>query len=253
MKFAGAKPFTFPGGLKKGCKGEDVKLLQELLSLKGFNLCLDGDFGSVTELALLDFQNDTPALYSKIKKYLKLKVWNVLVYSFAFAFRKLDARKTTPFEKLTLAYADRHRIIGARELKKQNLGPWVRTYMQGNEGKQWAWCAGFVCFCIKQAEETLDVNTPVPETFSCDVLAKWAQRNCLLKTNPSEIKQGAIFLIRKTANDWIHTGFVLKKVGNTIVTIEGNTNDVGSREGIEVAKRYRTLSNKIDIIELYRG
>lgn len=40
-----------------------------------------------------------------------------------------------------------------------------------------------------------------------------------------------------------HTGFVERVDGSNIHTIEGNTNDEGSREGYEVARRVRQLKS----------
>ena len=42
--------------LKKGSKGDSVKLLQELLNKHGFNLTVDGNFGNKTEEAVKQFQ-----------------------------------------------------------------------------------------------------------------------------------------------------------------------------------------------------
>ena len=39
-----------------------------------------------------------------------------------------------------------------------------------------------------------------------------------------------------------HTGFVERIEGSKIHTIEGNTNDTGSREGYEVCRRVRDIS-----------
>jgi hypothetical protein len=44
--------------LKKGAKGEDVKILQGLLNVKGFQLIIDGDFGFMTETAVKSYQKD---------------------------------------------------------------------------------------------------------------------------------------------------------------------------------------------------
>ena len=43
--------------LKKGSKGESVKLLQDLLGVKGYILKVDGDFGPNTEKAVKTFQS----------------------------------------------------------------------------------------------------------------------------------------------------------------------------------------------------
>lgn len=240
---------SYPGKLKKGDKGASVKFLQELLSLQGVSLSLDGDFGDATAFALQEFQrvNFTTV---KVYKTLTQRVWDALIYPFAVALRSVKTKKTAP-EALALSYADRQLYLKARELNGQNLGPWVRLYMKGKEGTDFPWCMGFVQFCMRKAFDDLKKEPILPDTFSCDVVGKFAREKGLLVTNPEEIKKGAIFLIRKTKNDWIHTGFVLKQEKDVIVTIEGNTNEAGYREGIEVRKRIRKLTNKIDIINQY--
>ena len=58
------------------------------------------------------------------------------------------------------------------------------------------------------------------------------------------IKPGSMFLSRRTTKDWVHVGIVIKAEDQIIHTIEGNTNDEGSREGYEVCKRIRGYKNK---------
>ena len=50
--YVGAVPPRFPSPLQCGDKGVAVKLLQEFLSLEGYNLQLDGDFGPATREAV---------------------------------------------------------------------------------------------------------------------------------------------------------------------------------------------------------
>jgi hypothetical protein len=50
-------------------------------------------------------------------------------------------------------------------------------------------------------------------------------------------------LVRNTPSDWTHTGIVVSTSAETFKTIEGNTNDDGSREGYEVCARTRGYSN----------
>ena len=33
--------------------------------------------------------------------------------------------------------------------------------MKGNEGEPWAWCAGFTCYCLKQAATTAGKPMPI--------------------------------------------------------------------------------------------
>lgn len=51
-----AKPIVAKPVLKKGCKGDEVKLLQTDLNYFGAGLTVDGSFGSLTEKALKNWQ-----------------------------------------------------------------------------------------------------------------------------------------------------------------------------------------------------
>jgi hypothetical protein len=90
---------------------------------------------------------------------------------------------------------------------------------------------------------------PIPGSFSCDVLAQQAKQAGILVSN-SEIRRRVfqdgcfIFLVRRTSTDWTHTGFGYAMDSNgAFRTIEGNTNDDGSREGYEVCTRIRSSRN----------
>jgi len=62
--------------LKKGLKGDDVKLLQELLSKKGFPIKADGDFGLQTENVVKLFQSKNGLVADGI---VGSKTWEKLV------------------------------------------------------------------------------------------------------------------------------------------------------------------------------
>ena len=55
---------------------------------------------------------------------------------------------------------------------------------------------------------------------------------------------GDIFLNRKTSTDWTHTGIVTEVGDGWFRTIEGNTNDEGSREGYEACARTRGFKGR---------
>src|SRR5437899_2976545 len=65
------------------------------------------------------------------------------------------------------------RALGWRSLLRGRspAGGGVRLYMEGREGEEWPWCAGFACFVLGQACRTLDVDPPFPPSVSCDSLA----------------------------------------------------------------------------------
>lgn len=164
--------------------------------------------------------------------------------------------KGDELRSLIVKYADQHLINMPRELYNSNSGPWVRSYMDGNEGKQWAWCMGFVQTIIDQASTSLSLpfQTLMPKTYSCDVIGEYGKkkkrliRNANLRTDPSHIKIGDVFLVVKQPWDWTHTGIVIGLDNDLIHTIEGNTNDEGVREGFEVCRRFRNFqTSNIDI------
>jgi hypothetical protein len=142
---------------------------------------------------------------------------------------------------LVVACARQHLAQHPLEVGGQNRGPWVYLYMDGNEGQPWAWCAGFTCFCLKQACDTLREALPITPSFSCDALAASAQAKGKFVSR-AQAGPGSFFLVRNTLTDWTHTGIVVSASSETFKTVKGNTNDDGSREGYEVCARTRRYS-----------
>lgn len=228
---------------KRGSKGKKVKLIQEWLALNGYGVVVDGDFSAATEFAVRQFQK---------KKNLKpdgvvgKNTFAALISPMTFV---LDEQSPKSMLGNTLvAYANRHRKQSPREIGGQNKGPWVRLYMNGNEGAQWAWCAGFVCFLLQQACKAKQMSLPIAPSFSCDSLAASAKQKGLFlaekNLDRSTIKPGMFFLNRRTTTDWTHVGIVIEAGDEVFMTIEGNTNDEGSREGYEVCRRIRGYAKK---------
>ena len=222
-------------------RGEKVKLIQEWLCLNGFGVKIDGEFGPATEAAVKQFQERKGLPGTGL---VDLATFERLVDPMKAALKKISPNGRSVGE-LTVAYAQQHLRQHPVEVGGENRGPWVRLYMNGNEGQPWAWCAGFACYGLRQACETLGEAMPIEPSFSCDSLAAFArQRGRLLDgTNLSDrarITPGSLFLIRRTSTDWVHTGIVIAAEAEFFRTIEGNTNDNGSREGYEVCMRTRS-------------
>lgn len=121
--------------------------------------------------------------------------------------------------------------------------------MNGHEGADCPWCAGFVSFVIGQACDAMGRSRPFPSTFSCDDLARYASGEGLFVHEAEvaagkRIPPGSIFLVRATPSDWPHTGTVVEAASESFETIEGNTNDDGCREGYEVCQRTRGYGSK---------
>ena len=239
----------FQDTIKRGQRGKTVKLVQEWLGLNGVQVQIDSDFGPATQAAVKEFQ----------KKYQLGSTGNVdrptfkrLTLPMHRALKPLSPSQQA-LGKLVVAYARQHLRQHPREIGGQNRGPWVRLYMNGHEGNDYPWCAGFVSFVLKQACNTLDVPLPIRPSFSCDFLATDAKQKGRFigekdASRKKKVKSGSIFLVRRTPTDWVHTGFVLNPGEETFQTIEGNTNDEGSREGYEVCKRVRGYGKKDFIV-----
>ena len=104
-------------------------------------------------------------------------------------------------------------------------------------------------FLLAQAAQALNVAVPITPSVSCDSLAASAKvtGRFLAEANAGDhtrITPGTLFLNRRTDTDWSHTGIVLQAQADVFLTIEGNTNDDGSREGYEVCQRVRAHPGK---------
>lgn len=114
-----------------------------------------------------------------------------------------------------------------------------------------AWCQAFVYWCYKQACEKYKVSNPVVKTagvMECYRTTPYPKRTMeQVRANPKEINAGDQFIMKFGATGQGHTGIIEKVVVNggiiTLHTIEGNTNDEGSREGYEVCRRQRKITD----------
>jgi hypothetical protein len=100
----------------------------------------------------------------------------------------------------------------------------------------------FVYWCFGQAATRLGVANPLRRTASCTSLYAWAGSQGKLARPP---QRGDIFLVRGGAEGRTHqhTGLVTGVHGGQVMTVEGNTNNDGSREGIGVFLRHRAAGN----------
>lgn len=97
-----------------------------------------------------------------------------------------------------------------------------------------SWCMAFVYWCFEQCGP----GNPLVKTGG--VLNAWntADKKYRVVGDP---QPGDIFIMN-FGKGLGHTGIVEKVDANFIYTIDGNTNDSGSREGIEVCRKQRTRS-----------
>ena len=145
--------------------------------------------------------------------------------------------------------------IGVREEPPgSNRGRRVDEYLRGvgldPAGGSFAWCAAFVYFCFGKAAGATGRRNPLTKTAG--VLAHWNRaetsgarriKKADAAANPSLVRVGQIFCIDFGGGAG-HTGIVTGIQSGKLLTIEGNTNDGGSRDGIGVfARQGRTIGS----------
>jgi hypothetical protein len=127
------------------------------------------------------------------------------------------------------------RFVGVREERK-NSGPDIDRWLSwvGLQPGQ-PWCMAFVHGMYKMAAMELGpTESPWPATGS--VWRCWNTVPDLWKSDRSS--QGAVFVHITTENTG-HCGFVVGVDGDDYLTVEGNTNEEGSREGDGVYQKRR--------------
>jgi hypothetical protein len=231
--------------LKRGDRGNDVKITQEWLTFHGFGTAIDSQFGPATKASVKGFQAGHNLPSTGI---VDEGTFSVLVKPMIAVQEPIIANGHT-LNDLVVAYAQQHLKQSPTEIGGENRGPWVRLYMGGNEGPDWPWCAGFATWILRQASQTLGRTAPHPYAFGCDYLAGKAEAaGTFLRPKTTaefaSVKPGYLFLIPKTSYRWQHVGIVEAVGTDTITTIEGNTNENGSPEGYEVCRRTRALAGK---------
>jgi len=140
--------------------------------------------------------------------------------------------------------------LGVEEKPKgSNGGPEVNMYLRSvGLGAGFAWCMAFVYWCVNKAAQELEIKNPLVKTagvmmqYNTTTLRKLSNRG-------NAVKPGDIFIMQ-FGHGTGHTGFVEKIEKGIVTTIEGNTNDDGSREGYEVARRERPLSSIKSFIQI---
>jgi hypothetical protein len=135
--------------------------------------------------------------------------------------------------------------IGVTEIAGTNCGPRVNEYKAATSlppGKPWPWCAAFVCWVVRQAVGDESVPFKLPRTAGAWDFENWAARNpgVRLKRGPSQtdIAVGDIVVFT-----FSHIGIAVSQGDSPhVLTVEGNTDSEGSREGGGVFLKHRHIS-----------
>lgn len=262
------KELVLNGTLQKGANNnkKDVIRIQSWLMLHEMAspgsipvIGIDGDFGPATMEAVKHFQ-----------RTVRLRQTGVVDQP---AFRELVAPLRRAFQGKAAGNSLRELVVNSSFIhlanhpfeliikNQANCGPWVRSYMDGNEGQTWWWCMGFVQAVLDQAFSALgrSFKEMLPHTYSCDTVGMSALnkglllRNVQVRKDPAQVKPGDIFLVQKTPFDWIHTGIITKVGTDVFETVEGNTNRAGSANGDRVYRRIRNFrQSKLDVVRMIK-
>lgn len=130
-----------------------------------------------------------------------------------------------------------------------NRGPRVDEYLRSvgldpTKGS-WPWCAAFCYWCFRTALSDiyvpLDPKIEIPPR-TAGVIDHWSKtRGYKYGPNTNPIPVGAFFLIDE-GHGLGHMGIVEVVNKDVLTTIEGNTNEDGSRNGVGVFRRKRRLT-----------
>jgi len=143
------------------------------------------------------------------------------------------------------------------EVKGENRGPQVDRYLATTgyyTGEGDAWCSAFVYYCIKMACYKLGIKEIPYEregiyAVSCPKIDEWARKNNIFYHNTPE--RGDAFLLVDSISAY-HIGFVTNVNGDDVYTIEGNTNDDGSANGIGIFKNTRPNNSNIKFVKWWQ-
>ncbi|KIO75566.1 hypothetical protein TH53_19700 [Pedobacter lusitanus] len=134
--------------------------------------------------------------------------------------------------------------VGVREATGKNDGPAVESYLSSvGLGKGYSWCMAFVYWCFNKSAKDLSLKNPLYKTGG--VLKEWEAST----GRKSKVPTVGSVMILDYGKGLGHTGIVYGIDGLYVLTIEGNTNDNGSREGIGVFKKKRLISSAKGFIE----
>ena len=246
---SGLEALPYPGRLIKiGEKDREiVKAVQQRLNESGCGPLMGlGDFGIKTERAVKLFQarfTDTDGQPLVVDGEVGSVTWARL-----FGASTVPVTNVPTSDLLGRVIEVARKEIGIMEVPPgSNRGPKVDQYVSSvglSPTGRFAWCVAFVYWCFDQAAKELGRSNPMVKTGG--VLAHWSKAASQPRAaritsrsaidNPALIKPGQIFVM-DFGGGLGHTGLVVQVSAGKLVTIEGNSNDGGSREGIGVFQR----------------
>jgi hypothetical protein len=147
--------------------------------------------------------------------------------------------------------------VGVRE-ESTNRGKRVNEYKAATSlppDQPWPWCAAFVCWVVSTAmrqamtEEKKRFTFPAPRTAAAYGFDEWslAQDNSTKTHRKHPGESIGLFSLKSVS----HCGIAISAPDKNgwFLTVEGNTNNGGSRNGDGVYQRRRNVRDVRDFIE----
>ena len=147
--------------------------------------------------------------------------------------------------------------------KGSNSGPEVSKYLQSvGLSSGLPWCMSFVYYVFDELCKRLGKTNTVVKTGGC--MNHWEQAPSdakipveQVKSNPSLIRPGQIFIMTRPGKGLGHTGIVVavNESDRTFTSMEGNTNDQLSGEGDRVGINKRKIdgTNLVGFIDYFKN
>lgn len=108
--------------------------------------------------------------------------------------------------------------------------------------KSYSWCALFAELVWSEAYKGTQWLAVIKALFSASATTTYKNFDIDKRFEVSQVPQIGAVVIWRHGSGWQgHAGIVTAINGNTIATVEGNTNAAGGREGIEVAEKVRKI------------
>lgn len=196
------------------------------------------------------------------KKFETFAQWVLIIATFAVLFTifsMIEGRGQTIEQvretSIRQCVADHYTAaIGVREATGHNDGKEVRAYLHSvklDEG--FAWCAAFVNYTLSQCGSITAQSGWSPAWFPPQRLV-FSSRGFGLNDPGTLPQRGDVFGIYFPSKGRIaHVGFIDQWNATKVITVEGNTNNAGSREGdgvyrkIRLTKQIHAVSNWISL------
>lgn len=218
---------TVASVLTYGSNGSLVRYLQRMLRTVGYAVDIDGSFGPAMQDAVKKFQSDNrlsvdgsfgPASWKRMFEIYKIP-------SSAFIGAQNMAEKIACAAEYELA-------LGFREDNNNDITPYGEWY--GMNGQPW--CAMFVSWCALQAGT---LGKLVPKFAYCPsgknhYSSKLRYR---ARTSGYKPKRGDIVFFWD-GRAISHTGIVVSRSGNTVMTIEGNASRMVKKNSYNLNNTY---------------